>query len=163
MFHVVFIMLSVLSACWGVFGHISGPKRSLPVKTIQTTTSQVYSHKLQAAGVESLIPKRRRYPCHSEWPVAEASVGKGRISGMLEVFVKELDAVEWDPKPCRWLGQGWVPKPWRWLESGWDSKRSLIRRRGLVVPETVEVMEAEWGSSRRLVWFFFFCFWTLSA
>ncbi len=80
---------------------------------------------------------------------------------MSEALVKEMDAVGWDPEPCRWLGRGWVPKSWRWLEGGWDSKRSLIRRRGLVVPETVEVVEAKWGSKpsrRRLVWFFFFCF-----
>ncbi len=157
-FHVLLIMLSVLSTCCGVSSHISSPKYPSPVKTIQTTTSQVYSHKLRVVGVESLIPEQRRYPRHSKWPVAEALVGKGGTLGISEVFVKELDAVGWDPEPCRWLGRGWVPKPWRWLEGGWDSKRSLIRRRGLVAPETVEVVEAEWGSSRRLVWFFFFCF-----
>ena len=102
-FHVILIMLSVLSACWGVSGHISGPKRPSPVKTIQTTTSQVYSHKLRPAGVESLIPKQRRCPCHREWPVAGASVGKGVTSEMSEAFVNELDTVvaEWDPEPCR--------------------------------------------------------------
>ncbi len=77
---------------------------------------------------------------------------------MSEAIVKELDAVGWDPKPCCWLGRDWVPKPWRWLEGGWDSKRSLIKWRGLVVPETVEVVEAKWGSSKQLIWFFFFGF-----
>ncbi len=69
------------------------PKSSFPVKTIQTTTSQVYLHKLQATGVESLIPKRRRYPRHNKWPVTEALVGKGGRSRILEAFAKELDVV----------------------------------------------------------------------
>ncbi len=142
-FHVVLIILSMLSACWGGFGHISGPKRFFPVKNIQTTTCQMSLHKLRVAGVKSLISKRRWYPSHSECSVAEASVGKGGTLKMLEAFIKELDAVGWDPEPCRWLGWVWVPKPGRWLK---DSKCSLIRWRGLLVSKTVEVVETKWGS-----------------
>ncbi len=75
-------------------------------------------------------------------------------SGMSEAFVNELDTVGWDPEPCRWLERGWGPKLWRLLESGWDSKHSLMRQRGLVVPKPVEAVDAEWDSKpfrRRLV------------
>ncbi len=73
---------------------------------------------------------------------------------MSEAFVNELDAVRWDPEPCRWFGRSWVPKLWQWLGSGWDSKRSLMMWRGLVVSEAVEAVDAEWDSKlsrRRLV------------
>ena len=46
MLHIVLIMFLVLSAYPRVSNHISGPKRPLPVKTIQTIISQVYMHKL---------------------------------------------------------------------------------------------------------------------
>ena len=151
-FHVIFIMFSVLSACWEVYGHIFGPKHPLPVKIIQTTIFQVYLHKLRAATVKFLIPKQWRCPRYREWPVAGASVGEGVTSGMLEAFVNKLDVVVtgWDPEPCRWLAQSWVLKSWRWLERGWDSKRSLIRRRWLVVPEAMEAVEAKWDSNPSL-------------
>ena len=98
-----------------------------------------------------------------------ALVGEGVTSGMLEAFVKELNIVAtgWNPEPCRWLERGWAPKPWRRLKRGWDSKRSLIRRRWLVVPEAVEAVEAEWVSKPSLRWlvyiYIFFWFQTPSA
>ena len=63
-FHVALIMLLVLLACWGVFGHISSPRRPLPVKTIQTITFQVYLHKLRAANVKFLMPVQQQYSPH---------------------------------------------------------------------------------------------------
>lgn len=51
----------------------------------------MYSHKLQAVRGEFLIPKRREYPYHRKWPVAEAMIDKSGILEILEVFVKELD------------------------------------------------------------------------
>ena len=71
---------------------------------MQTTTSQVYLHKLRAADVESLISERQQYLRHSGWPVTKALIGTDVTLGMFEAFVNELDAVGWDPKPCRWLG-----------------------------------------------------------
>lgn len=112
-FHIVLILLSMLLACWVIFGHISGPKYPLPIKTIQAANFQVYLHKLRAVSVESLIPEQRQYPRYSKWPIAEALIGKGVILWISETFVKELDTVGWDPEPCRWLGQDWVPKLWR--------------------------------------------------
>ncbi len=60
----------------------------------------MYLHKLQVTNIESLIPKQQQYLRHSKWPVAKALVGKGRILRMSKVFVKELEAVRWNPEPC---------------------------------------------------------------
>ena len=119
-FHIVLIMFPMLLACSGVFGHISGPKRLLPVKTIQATTSQIYFHKVREEDVKSLIPMQQRYPRHRESLIPRASVDENVTSGMLEAFGKELKAVAagWDPESCRWLEQSWVPKSWRWLKGG---------------------------------------------
>ena len=105
-FYVVCIMFSVFLTCLEVSDYISGPKGPLPVKNIQTTTSQVYSHKLKVVGVEFLIPEQQRCSRYSEWPVLEVLVGKSVISGMSEAFVKKQDTVGWDPEPCHWLGRG---------------------------------------------------------
>ena len=144
-FHVILIILFVLLACSEVSGHISGLKRPSSVKTIQTTTFQVYLHKLRPASIEFLILKRQKCLCYREWPIVGALVGEGVNSEMSEIFVNKLDAVAvvYDPEPYRWLAQSWVFKSWRWLEGGWDSKRSLIKRRWLVVPEAMEAVEAE--------------------
>ena len=111
-FHVALIMLSVLLACWGVSGHISGPRRPFPVKIIQIITLQICLNKLRIADVESLISAQRRCSRHRELPVTGDLIGEGVTTGMSEAFVKELNVLvaEWDPEPCCWLRRGCVPK-----------------------------------------------------
>ena len=132
----------------GSFRPYIWPRRSFPVKTIQIITSQICLYKLRAVDVESLIPVQRQYLRHRELLVAGDLVGEGVILGMLEAFVKELDAVAagWDPELCRWFWQSCVSKPWRWLERRWDSKHSLIRRQELVFLKAVEAVKVEWDS-----------------
>lgn len=99
-FYIVFIIFSMLSTYREVSGYISYPKRLLLVKTIETTTFQVYLYKLRVVNVESLINKQWQSLCYHKWLIAEPSLGKSRTSGMLEIFVKELNAVGWNSKPC---------------------------------------------------------------
>ena len=45
-FYIVLIILPMFLTSLGVFSHISGPQRPLPINTIQTITFQVYLHRL---------------------------------------------------------------------------------------------------------------------
>lgn len=117
-FYVIFIMFLMLSACFRVSGHISGPKRPFLVKIIEIITFQVWLHKLRAANVESLMPAQRQYPRHKKLPITGNLVLENLTSEISKAFVKEIDAMAagWDPKPCCSLRRGCVPKPWQWLE-----------------------------------------------
>lgn len=70
-------------------------------------------HKLQAVDVESLMLPQQQCLHHRELSVTKDSVGENVTLGMLEAFMKKLDAVAagWDPESCHWLKQDCVHKP----------------------------------------------------
>ena len=80
-FYAAFIILLTLSACWKVFGYISGPRRLSSVKTIQIIIFQICMHKLQASDVESLMSVQQGYPRHRKLPVVGDLVGGGVTLG----------------------------------------------------------------------------------
>lgn len=92
--HIDLIIFLINLACSEVSGHISGPKPSFLVKTMHATISQVYLHRLYAAGIKFLIFKQQQYPRHREQPIPETSMLELVTLEMLKSMTKKVDAVK---------------------------------------------------------------------
>lgn len=91
--YIIFIIFSIISACYMIFDHRFYPKR--PLASQNYTNNNIISRFILTADSKYwvLIIKWQQYPHHREWLIAEALVDKSVTLGILEWFVKELDVM----------------------------------------------------------------------